>query len=300
MLLHENREFFAEAINLSAYKTGLSPEAVEKDYYVTMVLRKLAERFDFIVFKGGTSLSKCHRVISRFSEDIDITTSRNLSQGEKRRLKYGIVDIADELGLRIANIDDTHSRRDYNCYELVYESVTDRLTAEVSSDILLETSFSEYSFPTVTLPVNSYIGEMFDEEAPEEKEGYLLDDFSMQVQSVERTLIDKVFAVCDYYMKGQEKKHSRHIYDIYKLLPLVSFDDSFASLVREVRAMRAGTHICPSAQDGIDISQMIGETVANGSYKEDYAFSTTKLLAENVPYELAVCALRKISEQGVF
>lgn len=36
-------------------------------------------------FKGGTSLSKCHKVIRRFSEDIDITIDTLLSQGQKKR-----------------------------------------------------------------------------------------------------------------------------------------------------------------------------------------------------------------------
>ena len=116
--LHSNREQFLDAINLAVFKTGLAPEIVEKNYYVTMILKKLAERFDFIVFKGGTSISKCHRVISRFSEDIDITIDSSLSQGQKRKLKYGIVDMAAELGMEIPNLDSIRSRRDYNRYEL--------------------------------------------------------------------------------------------------------------------------------------------------------------------------------------
>lgn len=107
--MHSDREQFTEAINLAVFKTGLEPEAIEKDYYVTMVLKKLSERFDFLVFKGGTSLQKCHRVISRFSEDIDITFDNLLSQGEKRKLKYGIVDITAELGMTIPNIDDIYN-----------------------------------------------------------------------------------------------------------------------------------------------------------------------------------------------
>ena len=38
--------------------SAFSRNAVEKDYYVTMILRGLAESLDFVVFKGGTSLSK--------------------------------------------------------------------------------------------------------------------------------------------------------------------------------------------------------------------------------------------------
>ena len=37
--LHNDKEQFAEAINLTVYKSGLPEEVVEKDYYVTMILR---------------------------------------------------------------------------------------------------------------------------------------------------------------------------------------------------------------------------------------------------------------------
>jgi predicted nucleotidyltransferase component of viral defense system len=56
--LHENRAEFLSAINYTADYFGISRNAVEKDYYVTMILRGLAESLDFVVFKGGTSLSK--------------------------------------------------------------------------------------------------------------------------------------------------------------------------------------------------------------------------------------------------
>lgn len=75
------------------------PQIIEKDYYVTMLLRVLAEKIPYIVFKGGTSLSKCHKVIKRFSEDIDITIDMLLSQGQKKRFKQVTVETAEELGL---------------------------------------------------------------------------------------------------------------------------------------------------------------------------------------------------------
>lgn len=58
--LHNDKERFRETIDLVVYQTGISAEAVEKDYYVTMILKDLAEKLSFVVFKGGTSLSKCH------------------------------------------------------------------------------------------------------------------------------------------------------------------------------------------------------------------------------------------------
>lgn len=57
----------------------------------------------YIVFKGGTSLSKCHKVIRRFSEDIDITIDTLLSQGQKKKIKQAIMESAEELGMTIEN-----------------------------------------------------------------------------------------------------------------------------------------------------------------------------------------------------
>ncbi len=70
---------------------GLVVPIVEKDYYVTMILKNLVMKCPECVFKGGTSLSKCHHVIDRFSEDIDITFLNNLTQGMRRGLKNNVV-----------------------------------------------------------------------------------------------------------------------------------------------------------------------------------------------------------------
>ena len=276
--LHNNREQFAEAINLAVFQTGLAPEIIEKDYYITLILRKLSEMFDFVVFKGGTSLSKCHKVIDRFSEDIDITIDNSLSQGQKKKLKYGIVEIVEELGMKISNIDDIRSRRDYNCYKIEYDSVLKSTSGAVNPMVIMETSFTEVSFPTVTLAVGSFIGELLQEEAPGMLAEYSLNPFEMKVQGLDRTLIDKVFAVCDYYLSGRVKKHSRHIYDIYKLSPLVRQDDDFKKLIQEVREVRSKASICLSAQPDVNV----------------------RLLKEKVDYNEAIQALRKIADSGFF
>ena len=102
--LHNDKERFQEAVDLVVYQTGISAEAVEKDYYVTMILKDLAEKLSFVVFKGGTSLSKCHHVIKRFSEDIDVTIDMSLSQGQKKKVKEAIVGIVETMGLKITNL----------------------------------------------------------------------------------------------------------------------------------------------------------------------------------------------------
>ena len=298
--LHENREEFENAVNLASKHFHILPVIVEKDYYVTMILRKLSEDQGFVVFKGGTSLSKCHKVIKRFSEDIDITIDSKLSQGQMKNLKASIKKIAAELGLSIPNIDETRSRRSYNRYVLEYQSVLPKPDDAVQTAVLMETSFAEVSFPTVVLPVHNYIGDMMIEEAPEELENFYLNSFDMKVQGLDRTLADKIFAICDYYMQGKVKKHSRHIYDIYKLLQIVPQTEKFKTLVREVRDVRAMTNICPSAQPEVNVPQMLDFLVKNEIYKEDYENITSRILEENVSYDTAIEAMRKIAASEMF
>ena len=273
---------------------------IEKDYYVTMILRLLSSEMPFVVFKGGTSLSKCYKVISRFSEDIDVTVDQNLSQGQKKKLKYGIVDAVQQMGLEILNLNETRSRRDYNRYIIAYESVLPKLNETVQPVIYLETSFTTIAFPTVIMPVDSMIGDMLKAEAPELLKRYDLNAFCMKVQGLDRTLVDKVFAVCDYYLQNRVRKHSRHLYDIYKLLPLVRQDDTFHALVQEVRSVRKPSPICPSAKDGVNVPALLSEIVRNEAYREDYRNLTERLLEEEVDYDTAVTALKRIAAGGMF
>lgn len=299
--LHENKEEFKNAVLFAADQNGLTPAVVEKDYYVTLILKGLKERLPFIVFKGGTSLSKCHKVINRFSEDIDVTIDTKLSQGQMGKVKDAIKVVAEELGITIPNIDETRSRRSYNKYLLAYEAVTEKLNDDLQPMVILETSFAEVSFPTVMLPVHSYIGDMMQTEAPDMAEPYGLLPFEMKVQGIERTMIDKVFAICDYHMKGDVRRHSRHIYDIYKLLPMLPLDDGFGKLVKEVREVRAkNVSICHSAQPGVDVPAVLMEIIDKDVYKPDYENVTSRILEEQIPYDVAIEAVKRIAESGMF
>ncbi len=86
MLLHKDRDQFIAIVNAVSNELSIPIPIVEKDYYVTMILKQLSLNAPKCIFKGGTSLSKCHHAIDRFSEDIDITFSDTLSQGEKQLL----------------------------------------------------------------------------------------------------------------------------------------------------------------------------------------------------------------------
>src|ERR1035437_3221576 len=74
MKLHQDKEVFSQAILTTAEYFKIQEVFVEKDYWVTYVLKNLSrsKHKGTVVFKGGTSLSKAYRLINRFSEDIDL------------------------------------------------------------------------------------------------------------------------------------------------------------------------------------------------------------------------------------
>ena len=59
--------------------------------------------------------------------------------------------------------------------------------------------------------------------------------FEITTQTIERTLADKVFALCDYYMDSKTERHSRHLYDIHKIVESVGISEELSSLIPEVR-----------------------------------------------------------------
>ena len=86
MYLHNGKELFEEVITEANAQTGIAQSIIEKDYYVTMILKLLTKSNPDIVFKGGTSLSKCFHLIDRFSEDIDITFSEHIGESRRKNL----------------------------------------------------------------------------------------------------------------------------------------------------------------------------------------------------------------------
>ncbi|MFZ7120253.1 MAG: hypothetical protein ACOWWH_04815 [Eubacteriaceae bacterium] len=58
MYLHEDKDAFKEIIAATSDDTGIHEEQVEKDYYVSYLLKYLVREVPILVFKGATSLSK--------------------------------------------------------------------------------------------------------------------------------------------------------------------------------------------------------------------------------------------------
>lgn len=300
MVLHNDKENFDIAIKAASRHFNVSPAIIEKDYYVTLVLSELAKQVPDLLFKGGTSLSKCHKIIDRFSEDIDITLDSNhQSQGKRKNLKYTIIEICNTLGLNLLNESETRSRRDYNCYKIDY-SASHSLPG-LNPQLLVETVFIVKAFPDEIKQASSmiydYLKAIGNEDAIAQ---YQLQPFDIRVQTLNRTFVDKVFAICDYMLDSKTERQSRHIYDLSRLLTLVDLDDSLKTLIKEVREERKSGAKCYSAQDGVSITLLLQKMIDTEFFKKDYEDSTVKLLSKPVSYEEASAALKTIIESRVF
>lgn len=77
-LKHNTDERIA-MVQAVASEKDIEDNAVEKDWWVTMVLKALfrTECGKHMLFKGGTSLSKGWGLINRFSEDVDLAIDRD-------------------------------------------------------------------------------------------------------------------------------------------------------------------------------------------------------------------------------
>lgn len=300
MYLHkENKELFRDAIILTSQKLEVSEDIVEKDYYVTLILKKLSLIEYPVVFKGGTSLSKAFKVIDRFSEDIDITFTEHLGEAKRKKIKYKILKpIADELGLVIRNFDTVESDKNLNHYDFYYESVVgNRIINAIPPYVKLETSLMSYAFPTEEKELGNYILDALGADEEEFISAYDLQPFPMRVQSLNRTLIDKVFALCDYYLQGKARRNARHLYDIYKLADYVEVDEAFLNLVKEVRTHRIemGSEIAPAAPLDVNILELVQRICDEDFYKEDYKDTTLKLISDSLEYEVLKNHYRQLS-----
>ena len=267
----------------------MSEEFIAKDYWAMTMLAEVMKRSEILVFKGGTCLSKCYGAINRFSEDVDLGIPfEHATEGMRRGIKRAVVESADALGVEVSNLSETRSRREYNRYDIALGGA--------ARSLILETAVMTPASPYNIRPVQSFIGSFV--EARDENLAKELDllSFEVRANSLERTFADKVFAICDYYMSGDiPARQSRHIYDLHKLLGMVSLDDEMQSLIDTVRAQRIGGYGNPSADDGVDLSAVLEEIVVKESYRSDYERVTMPLLYEDVTYDEAVSALREIA-----
>lgn len=303
MRLHENKKLFLDVMIAISTAAGIRLEYVEKDYYMSLLVSEGMKRIPGLVFKGGTSLSKCYKVIKRFSEDIDFSLDEdNFNRKNRTFAKYEILEMCKDLGFKVKNEGNIKNNihHTFARYQISYDSVVPNRIEE--PEILLEMSYIQKTFPCKMSTITSYIGEyLLDDECKDIAKEYGLEEKQVRVQSLERTLIDKVFAICDYSIDGRYERNSRHIYDIYKLLDLVDiYSPEMKDLVKRTREARKSNDRSYSSQDGFDVPQKLREIIWDQEYKNDYQSRTEPILYEDVHYEEAIKGLEKVIDSKLF
>lgn len=215
MKLHEYTNEFKDLISIVAADKHLPESAIERDYYIVLLLKNLAdsEYVDKCVFKGGTSLSKCYPgSIERFSEDIDLTF---LGIDESDRVCDKTIKSIEKVMTFGANTEKINEERS-NRSKSMYVWFGDR-----ANQIKLEIGSSVRPDPYSKRILRTYIQEFLEEHNGMEDIGkYELQDITLNVLNIERTFVDKLMSVKRHAICGTIDKKVRHIYDVTQLFKL--------------------------------------------------------------------------------
>jgi predicted nucleotidyltransferase component of viral defense system len=225
MKLHESPKDFKAAIEAAAQHLKMRPVFIEKDYWVTFVLKNLSQSAykDIVVFKGGTSLSKAYGCIERFSEDIDLAiVSPTDYTGSK--LSTLLKKISSEITKGLSLIEGHEAENKMGKIRATvysYNRVLDSSDFGVVKDyILVEINCFANPVPHNKKPIQTYIAQFLNESGQTDliKE-YELENFEVNVLSMQRTYFEKVLSVNRLSYEGKTKLEEkiRHFYDIHQL-----------------------------------------------------------------------------------
>ena len=294
MLLLDNKQVFKDLVERAALTTKIAQAFIEKDFLAISILKELVSRIEKFVFKGGTSLSVCQKVINRFSEDIDISyLDEHITVGQRKQIKQAFFDSIEAVSLKVSNAENIRSRRVFNRYLCPYVS----LFTKQEDKVIVEWATQTPSFPIEEKTAQTIIGQYLESIGRNDlAKQYGLERFTVKTITKERTLVDKIFAICDYHISGKLDRQSRHIYDIHQLLPLVKLDDEFLTLFNRVKEYRVNLDTCYSAKEGQTVSSLLDALVEKGTYRSDYNNRTFPLLYDGVTYNTAISSIKLISE----
>lgn len=228
MNIHLDEKAFKALIANTANFLQMNQAFIEKDYWVTFVLKKLSksQHKDNFIFKGGTSLSKAHKIIERFSEDVDLAVivNENLSSNQLKKL---IDTTSKELTkdfeeVHLDGVTSKHSRfrKTAHKYPIITEST---LYGEVLTNLILEINSFAQPHPNQLMEIEPYITTFLKSINQEEFiKKHELEPFQIRVLGLDRTLGEKILALirASHSEKPLEqlKNKIRHVYDIYMIL----------------------------------------------------------------------------------
>jgi hypothetical protein len=236
--------------------SGISAKAIEKDWWVTLALKALFQSAyaEYMIFKGGTSLSKCWKLIARFSEDVDIALDPEIfgmsyvespSKSHVERLKSkGCAFTSNELKAELekqlmvlgvpagmiavsaATIPEKRPDTDpqvlFVKYSSLYES-SDYLPDEVK----IEVGVRSVKVPYTQAVVQSLLSEM------NPKPAYPETPFRVAVVEPKKTFLEKTMLLHEQFGRPdivniKTERMSRHLYDLVNLMDTSFGKDALA------------------------------------------------------------------------
>ena len=229
-----NHPQFADLIRIVAQEKRIDPALVEKDYWIMHCLYGLQQLGLTFQLKGGTSLSKGHKAIDRFSEDIDILiepppgrdvkTGRNqdkLAHIESRRALYDW--LANEK-ISIDGIMKVERDTAFDNEKLFSAGIRLRYPTKVPAlpglreGVVLEAGFDTVA-PNEPKEISSWL---YDHAAGKVA---IIDNRARGVPCYDPryTFVEKLQTISTKYRRQQETGKSpvefmRHYYDVYCLL----------------------------------------------------------------------------------
>ncbi len=227
MRLHQNKTFFKDAVIAASQSFGIPEIYVEKDYWVTLALNEIfhSDIANQVVFKGGTCLSKCHQLIQRFSEDIDLVVFRNKGENDnqlKKKIRR-ITKIVDNVIPEITVEGITNKKGNIRKTVHRFDRLFDGSFGQAREQVILEATWLGNYEPFTIENVGSYIQDimqMAGQKALIKK--YNLQSFKVQALSVERTFCEKILSLVRFSRVedplGALSYKIRHIYDLDQIL----------------------------------------------------------------------------------
>jgi hypothetical protein len=228
--LRPKRELLEEIAQIM----GIAQSFVEKDWYVVQIVKIIAGiQHDYfeVIFTGGTALSKAHKLLQRFSEDIDFRVLVREGHGTRKRLSVFKRKVADALRLSGFAIEDHQVKaRDENRFfaiDLNYESYFPP-AAGLRPHILIELTAKDIQLQQHYLPVSSFVNDVA-KHAPEVARIGCIDP----VESAADKLSAIAWRIPDRVRGGQDDDPSlvRHIHDLAILNDAALRHSDFPKLV---------------------------------------------------------------------
>jgi predicted nucleotidyltransferase component of viral defense system len=224
MKLHQDTKLFSATLRAASQYLDIKLEFVEKDYWITLVLSRLAgcKYIDASVFKGGTSLSKGYNLIERFSEDVDIAIINN-KEKSGNEIKNIIRSIEKEITADLTEVlKDGVTSKGSRFRKSIFEYMASE-KANANNKLIIEINSFANPFPYQRMTIKSMIFDFLTQTKNETYiEQYDLQSIEVNVLSKEQTMLEKIVSLIRFSYKVNTvesiSEKIRHFYDLYYLM----------------------------------------------------------------------------------